>query len=96
MTEHTEERKAKIAKGREEYLATLTDDQRGALTIKARTKFVENNSGTYKLISPRGEEIEVTNLKQFCRDNGLDSANMRKVVIGKANQHKGWTGKEIK
>nr|DAP74221.1 MAG TPA: homing endonuclease [Caudoviricetes sp.] len=45
---------------------------------------------TYELLTPDGEHITVTNLRKFCRDNGLSQGNMNKVLSGKYSQHKGY------
>lgn len=60
-------------------LVTLTDNN-----IKARAKI-------YQLISPEGISIAAYNLADFCRKNGLTSANIRKVISGDRSHHKGWT-----
>jgi hypothetical protein len=44
----------------------------------------------YKFISPSGEEVEVYNLRKFCRENSLDRSTMLKVANGKFKQHYGW------
>jgi hypothetical protein len=44
----------------------------------------------YTLISPEGEVVDVFNLKKFCRDHGLDSGNMSKVVSGERKSHRKW------
>lgn len=43
------------------------------------------------LVSPDGVVVEVYNLSEFCRENGLCQSHMSNVYTGKANQHKGWT-----
>ena len=43
-----------------------------------------------RFIDPSGAEVEIFNLKKFCRDNNLTYGNMYKVLIGKRNHHKGW------
>ena len=45
----------------------------------------------YRLIDPDGNEIEIHNLAKFARDNGLDDANLRKVINGKIPSAKGYT-----
>ncbi len=52
--------------------------------VKARAKI-------YKLINPKGEEVEVHNLAGFARDNGLSGPCMQRVVAGLNKSHKGWT-----
>ena len=44
----------------------------------------------YIVTTPDGEEIEVFNLHKFCREFGLDSPNMRGIITGKREQHKGY------
>ena len=49
----------------------------------------------YELTSPDGNIIKTNSLRKTCGDNGLDHRTMNKVIIGKRNHHKGWTGKII-
>lgn len=42
------------------------------------------------LISPKGEEYKIQNLKQFSIENGLNQSCLVRVSQGKAIQHKGW------
>lgn len=44
----------------------------------------------FRVMSPLGIVIEMTNLNMFCRDNGLDQAAMHRVISGKQGTHKGW------
>lgn len=46
-------------------------------------------------IDPSGQEIIITNLFDFCRQNGLDNASMIRLAQGrsKLKSHKGWTHK---
>lgn len=46
---------------------------------------------TFFGISPSGEVVEIVNLDKFCRENGLNKANMHKVLTGKNKSCKGWT-----
>jgi hypothetical protein len=43
-----------------------------------------------KVISPEGKIYEIENLSEFCRQNDLQRANMRKMFKGTRNSHKGW------
>jgi hypothetical protein len=47
--------------------------------------------GTYKFVSPCGKVVEIDNLSEFCRNNGLQQSNMSLVKNGKQQSHKGWT-----
>lgn len=51
---------------------------------------IAKHSKRYIITTPDGEEIEIVNLKQFCRDNGLDQSHMWTVANGKAKHHKKW------
>ena len=42
------------------------------------------------LVSPAGERVEIIWLRPFCREHGLDSGNLVKVVQGERQHHKGW------
>lgn len=53
-------------------------------TIKAMAKL-------YRFKSPQGDSVDIYNLNEFCRENGLDVSAMSKVHLGKWNQHKKWT-----
>lgn len=44
----------------------------------------------YTVTSPDGSCFEVYNLHSFCRENGLQSTLMRKVLNGSRNHHGGW------
>lgn len=39
----------------------------------------------------KGELIEITNMRQYCKGKNLDQRHMGKVVSGKAKSHKGYT-----
>ena len=43
------------------------------------------------VISPKGESLNIVNLRKFCNENNLDQGNMVKVSQGILKQHKGWT-----
>ena len=53
-------------------------------SIKARAKH-------YKFISPAGKLVEIYNLSEFCRDNGLHIGAMSSIHLGSRKKHKGWT-----
>jgi hypothetical protein len=50
-----------------------------------------SNVGIWKITKPDGEILIVENLRQFCRDNGLNNACMLDVSKGRHIAHKGWT-----
>lgn len=47
-------------------------------------------------ISPTGKEYNITNIREFCRQNDLMNSNVSDCLKGKRKQHKGWTFKERK
>ncbi len=58
--------------------------------ITKKDNLVEARARYWNFISPEGEHVEIYNLAEFCRNNGLDKTNMRKVSNGKAKSCKGW------
>lgn len=44
----------------------------------------------HKLKNPNGEIVEIYNLSDFCKENGLDRGTMYKMISGKQSHHKGW------
>jgi group I intron endonuclease len=44
---------------------------------------------TYRLCSPQGEVVEITNLKRFCRDKGYHYPKMNEAANGK-RLYRGW------
>lgn len=57
---------------------------------------IEAQAKHYVFVSPLGEVVQIYNLSEFCRDNGLNQSSMSGVNSGKRKQHKGWlsTNKE--
>jgi len=51
----------------------------------------ESNAKYYKFINPEGDLLNIYNLKEFCKENGLDSSSMYRVALGEYKQYKGWT-----
>ena len=47
-------------------------------------------SKTYRITHPSGDIITIFNLEKYCRDNNLDSSNMKKVISGKRKIHRGY------
>lgn len=50
---------------------------------------------THEVISPCGKPLSVYNLHKFCKLNGLSSSNMRAVLAGRRDHHKGWTARQV-
>lgn len=49
----------------------------------------------YSFISPSGEVVNIYNLNEFCRNNGLNQGSMSSVHLGKLKQCKGWTKSQL-
>jgi hypothetical protein len=47
----------------------------------------------YELISPDGESYITASLCSFAKKYNLTAPNLRKVVLGEREHHKGWTGR---
>lgn len=63
-------------------------------TNEAKVKITNSKLHTwYGFISPIGEEVVITNLTQFCKDNNLNKAAMSEVYHGsrRRKSYKGWT-----
>ncbi len=45
----------------------------------------------YKFINPAGEQVEIFNIRKFCRERNLSHGTMCDVNLGKRKSHKGWT-----
>lgn len=63
-------------------------------TIKA---MILAHQKTYIVTTPDGKEIEVTNLAQFCRKNGLNYQVMNNIANkrGKSREHKGYKVRHV-
>ena len=44
-------------------------------------------------VAPNGDQLIITNLQAFCRENNLEIVHMRELISGKRKSHKGWTWK---
>jgi group I intron endonuclease len=52
---------------------------------------IESSQKTYTLLNPLGELITFTNMREFCKQNGLSNSKLCLVASGKRPSHKGWT-----
>jgi len=67
-------------------------------TIEDKEKQSRNQMGqvrrckTYTgLISPTGEVFkDITNMRKFCREHGINNRHIWSVLVGKTSQHLGW------
>lgn len=61
------------------------------LSESTKDKIRVINSKTYRLQSPDGSLVDITNLKAFCKNRGLSAPHLNSVFHGKKRSHKGWT-----
>lgn len=59
--------------------------------IERRRKAAKDNAKTYLLKSPSGEIVSITNMSEFCRQNGLSKSGMSQVTTGRIRQNHGWS-----
>jgi len=57
----------------------------------SKEKIALKKSKTWYFTDPDGNNIEIFNLKKFCKENSLDRCYMSKVSRGLLNQYRGWT-----
>ena len=50
----------------------------------------ESIKSKYKLISPKGEIVEIKNLTKFAKENNLSIGCLQHVVNERNKSHKGW------
>lgn len=69
-------------KGRKQSEATKLKRSLSNTGKRRSTEFCNSKAKTYIITYPNGEEITITNLKQFCSDNNLNKASMYRVAQG--------------
>lgn len=94
---HTEESKKLISESKMGIKQTQEHIQKRVEKIKGfkqsehqKNRAKETLSDTWSVTSPQNQTFNITNLREFCRNNGLDQGNMVKVSTGILKQHKGW------
>lgn len=68
----------------------LTREQRRLAVREGGRVVSERYAKCFAFMSPSGDVVRLRNLKAFCRQNGLEPANMRRVNSGERQTHKGW------
>ena len=56
-----------------------------------RQRLSNISAKTYLIIFPEGKEIEIKNLKSFCRERSLNYESMVRLGTGKQKNYKGWS-----
>lgn len=59
-----------------------------------KSNLIESFAKFWIITLPSGEEVQVYNLNQFCKDNNLDSGHMCRVSKGVLKHHKGFKVRE--
>ncbi len=63
--------------------------------VRTGTKTSEStilkHSKRYIVCTPNKEEIKVTNLFKFCKENQISQSAMSAIALGKRQYHKGWS-----
>ena len=70
---------------------SLTSEEKSKAGKMGAKTTVERYSREFALISPNGKVFQERNLRKFCREHGLDSSNVRRVLNGTQLTSKGWT-----
>lgn len=60
---------------------------------KQQAELTARKMKRYRIRSPRGEEFEIVNMRQFCRENDLCQSGLTAVAKGKRSSYKGWVAK---
>ena len=85
-------RNSKIGKKPREYFVEMAKKNVGwKQTDYQKQKARETFECAWIVTPPKGQPINIINLRKFCSENGLDQGNMVKVSQGILKQHKGWT-----
>lgn len=58
---------------------------------ETRTKIAEKNSRAFVVTAPNGQEFEIKNLTEFCREHNLSAGSLSATGRGRRRHHKGWT-----
>ena len=93
-SQETSEKIRKANKGRKmspEACANIGKSKKGVKpSILATQKSAESRQKSYFVTPPNGTEFQITNLRKFCRENGLDNTSLCSVAKGKYKHHRGW------
>jgi len=94
---HTEEHKLAISRGVTSALSSPEVRERISNAMKGRDVSPETGkklaaifAQSFIVTNPSGENFEITNLSEFCRQNTLSQGHMSAVANGRRTQHKGW------
>jgi group I intron endonuclease len=64
-------------------------------TEEACRKNAATKIGHYRIYPPDAEPFEISNMRAFCLERGLNAGEMTKTARGEARQHKGWRAERL-
>lgn len=70
---------------------SLTSEEKSKAGKMGAKTTAERYSRQFIIVDPNGNIHRGTNLRKFCREHGLDSSNVRRVLNGTQLTSKGWT-----
>lgn len=73
-----------------EHCANISAGKRGIRTVSTKMKSRKGHGKAFIITSRDGTEMEIRNLREFCRKNDLDYDSMRAVARGRKSEYKGW------
>ena len=71
--------------------AIMSAQRKGRGTGKPKPGVAAAQSQQWVITTPTGEELYITNLSAFCRDNNLTQTCFMGILKGKQQQHRGYT-----
>ncbi len=74
---------------RSEWVKTYSPET--CIFVSHNENMVKAHARSYKARDPSGRVVEFYNMRQFCRDNNLESGSMSRLLSGKVNNYRGWT-----
>jgi hypothetical protein len=77
---------AKLNKG----LHGMPPEKLKTVQAKGHKSIAARYSRTFTFLTPYGQHVTITNLREFCRLHHLNPAHMRSVNCGRIKSHKGW------
>ena len=89
---HTRETRKHLSEmNRAAYASGRVNPMKGRPKTEKQTSAIKAaNSRNFDFFDPSGVHVTVTNLAEFCKENGLDETCMRHVSKGRNKSHKGW------
>lgn len=59
--------------------------------LSVADNIIKEQAKNYQFRNPKGRVVDIFNLNGYCRENSLDSANMRRLFFGKSHSCQGYT-----